>query len=190
MVRVKLTKKQKEQAIEFAKKRTGKDIVDIYVARGGFKVEDILAGAYGELALYTYLKSQGCKVSKPDFTIHEKRSYAADLTCGDYKIHVKAQTLESSAKYGNSWLMQRHDKVLSEQNKDYIALTSVDLVKGEVHIFGVYSLKYLVDNNLIGECKVPSFRKTKVALYLSQINEKCDTSKHRWGVIPRMRGAK
>lgn len=190
MIKVKLTKKQKQAAIEFAEKRTGKDIVDIYLARGGFKIEDVLAGAYGELAVYTYLRSQGCKVSKPDFSIHEKRSYAADLTCGNYKIHVKAQTLESSSKYGDSWLMQRCDKVLKEQDKDYIALTSVDIAKGEVTIFGLYSIKYLVENDLIGECKVPSFRKTKVALYLNQINEKCDTYKHRWGVVPRMRSSK
>jgi hypothetical protein len=190
-VKVKLTKSKVKEAEEFAGLRCSDSSVDTYKKRGGFKKEDILAGALGELAIYVYLKASGVKCPKPDFTIHEKgkKSFSADLNVGNYKMHVKAQTLDSEKKYGQSWLMQRYDPCLKNPDKDYIVLTTVDIENSTVYIHGFFSLKAVVENSLVGECKVPAFRTNKVALYLKDINEGL-AAHHKWGLVPRLRGVK
>ena len=66
--------------------------------------------------------------------------------------------------------MQRNDPILSKPtNKDYLVFTNVDIDKGEVEIHGEWLIKDLVEQDLVGECKLASYAKTKVAFYLKDL---------------------
>lgn len=187
---VKLTKKDLEQASAFVKKRCNiKQDVNLYKDRGSFKAADILVGALSELGVYRFLKKQGIKCSKPDFTIHNtrKKSFEADLTSGSRYLHIKGQSMRSSAKYGASWLFQRHDPLIKEPERfHYIVPTNVNLDDNTLHIFGFISFQQLHDWDCISECAVPSFRRTKVAIYLENLASLSTNA--RWGFIYRHGG--
>jgi hypothetical protein len=105
----------------FADEREGN--TSLYKRRGGFKREDIVAGAMGEIAAYLWLQQKGYEVGNPDFTIHKKKSYGADLSDGEYFFHVKTQTTQSVEKYGESWILQKTDKLVSVPTaKHYLLL--------------------------------------------------------------------
>lgn len=137
-------------------------------------VEDIIVGTLGEYAVQNYLsKELGRPCTRPDLKIYDKRnkSYSADLTSGDLKIHVKSQSCKSVKRYGLSWLFQRKDKLVSEpKDNEYIAFCSVDSDTYEVTIVGFVHPAHLKELELWGECKVPMYRKTKVALYLEELD--------------------
>lgn len=180
---VRLPKTALVTARRFAKERT-KDNA-LYQKRGGFKVEDIVSGALAEIAVHKLLKEKGIKVSPPDFEIYEKgrKSYDADLTDGHHHFHVKGQTLESKKRYGASWIMQRKDPIINKpENCHYLVPCTVCIETGRVDIYGLMSIKTLVDNACIQECKLEWFRKTKVALYMEYI-EGILTTKARWGAL-------
>jgi len=83
-----------------------------------------------------------------------------------FLIHVKTQSVTSVLRYGISYLFQKTDPVIREPtNKDIIACTAV-VSDNEVEIYGFISLEDVIKNELIGECKVPSYRSTKVAMYI------------------------
>jgi hypothetical protein len=176
-----LSKADRQRAKSFAKKRVEAD-VELYKKRGGFKEIDIVSGAMAELAVYRFLKEKGLSVKFPDLSIHDtnKKSYDADLTDGLHKFHVKGQTLESKEKYGASWLMQRSDPIINKPKRlNYLIPCTVCTDTGRVEIYGIISIMALVDNGCIGECKVPWFQKTKVALYMDHI-EGILTDTARW----------
>ncbi len=133
-------------------------------------VEDIIIGTLGEWGIYEHLTSLGYTVSEPDMVIYEnkRKSYSADLCFDEVNIHVKSQGVESVKKYGNSWLLQRSDKVVKNPTEfDIFAFTSVDLETMKINILGycwATDMKY-------GECKVPRYRSTKVAIYVNQIED-------------------
>lgn len=146
--------------------------VDCYVSRGESRrskiVEDLIVGAIGEWVVYEHLKSLGYECSEPDMKIYEKRrkSFAADLYVDEINIHVKSQSLASSKRYGYSWLMQRHDKaVKNPQDDEIFAFTNVNLEDMEATVLGYCWAK----NMTYGECKVPRYRNTKVAIYLQDV---------------------
>jgi len=166
---------------DFADKRTKNS--QFYKMRGGFKWEDIYTGALAEYACYKYLKSRGFEVKKPDLTIHSqgKKSYDADLTDGIKNFHVKGQTVESAKRYGNSWLMQRRDPIINDPKfGHYLMPCFVD--GNSVEILGCVPLKTIVENDLIGECKVPKFRTNKVALYWDDIKAGLQNNQ-RWSIL-------
>jgi len=169
-IKIKLTDKQREKAEAFTDARTQ---TALYQKRGGFKREDILVGALGELGAYKYFKKRGfTNISKPDFEIYSgrKKSYDADLTAGKRHFHVKAQSQESIKRYGHSWLMQRKDPVLQKvQYNQYMIPCAVDLERNEVELFGCISFKSIMERGLIGECKHPAFRTYKVAIYFDNL---------------------
>lgn len=176
---IKLNKLDVELATGFLENR--RDSTGLYEQRGGFKDSDILAGALGEIAAARFLKRFGLRVGYPDFTNHTKKSYAADLTGpGGKHYHVKTQTKESEKKYGSSWIMQRHDPILqTAPYRHYMILCVIDMATLEVEIKGVVSVNTLVQYKHIGECKAPSFRSTKVALYMDSIQSL--SRKALWG---------
>lgn len=182
-----LSKVDQAKAKKFATERVAQSMA-LYEKRGGFKKEDIVSGAMAELAVYKVLKAHGCNVGKPDLTIHTKRqkSYDADLTDGKYHFHVKGQTLESKRRYGASWIMQRKDPIINETKlMHYLVPCTVCVDTGRVEIYGVMSIRSLVEQGCISECKVEWFRKTKVALYLDHI-EGVLSKAARWGLLRKL----
>lgn len=182
---IELDSKDRKKAERFADARCEED-QSLYKRRGGFKRCDILSGALGEIAVAKYLQALGFPVNNPDFEIYDKKnkSFDCDLTDGKRLFHVKSQSKKSAERYGESWLLQRRDPLVNAPTiKDYIIPCVVDLESNRVEIWGVISFNALVKNGGVGECKVPRFRTTKVALYLDSMKEL--SSSLRWGVINR-----
>jgi hypothetical protein len=158
---------------KFAVKRvTGSS--DLYALRGEPRkekmVHDILVGALGEWAIEEHLTSLGYECTKPDMKIYDKanKSFDADLFVDDVEIHVKSQGMASVKRYGNSWLLQRYDKIVAEPRDDQLfAFTNVDVEKKTATILGFC----WASDMIYGECKVWSYKKTKVAIYLKDIEE-------------------
>jgi len=168
-MKVKISKYNYNKCVDFANKQL-KTSADLYAYRGEAKKEkmayDIIVGKLAELAVAKFLKC-----SKPDFTIYERRkkSYSPDLRLGNLRVHVKGQSEESVKRYGHSWLFQRSDQIVRNATPyDVIILTSVSVRKLEVHILKLIRAREI---NKWGECKVPSYRHTKVALYLKEIED-------------------
>jgi len=185
---IKLRKRDRTEVEKFADARMGEN-QSLYKKRGGFKREDIVVGALAELAAYRYLKSRGFKVKRPDFSIHDakKKSYDADLSDGERHFHVKGQSISSALKYGNSWLMQRKDKLTQEpQLYNYLVPTQVNLRTNEVLIFGIISFTALHHYQVFMDCKVEWFNKTKCAIYLDSLAFL--SHKARWGVLNKYGG--
>lgn len=167
--------------VNFANKRIGKSS-DLYSRRGEKRIEkilnDIVTGTVGEYGVYKYLKSQNVITSKPDLEIYEKRnkSFDADLYNDEVKIHVKSQGTASAKRYGNSWLLQRSDRVTRNPGKnEYYAFTEVD--GKDVIILGIVKCSDIIKYDLLEECKVPSYRHSKYALYWNSIKSKLDSRK-------------
>jgi len=150
----------------------------LYAYRGEsreYKIkQDIVVGTAGEYGIYNHIKNLGYKCSKPDLTIYEskRKSYDEDLHADGFDIHVKSQSTESSKRYGNSWLFQRSDSLVQNpSDSDILAFTCVDDASMIVTILGYATAEDILMNCLWEECKVWSYRKTKVALYLPSLQE-------------------
>ena len=175
---IKLTKTDLKKCTGFSDKFQKKSD-GLYNRRGEARNEkireDIVLGKMGELAVEKYFKKLKWDIGKDtDFAIYEKhqRSYDCDLVVSPpderdpFLIHVKTQSVTSVLRYGISYLFQKTDPVIREPtNKDIIACTAV-VSDNEVEIYGFISLEDVIKNELIGECKVPSYRSTKVAMYI------------------------
>jgi len=171
-MKVKISKYNYKKCVDFANKQL-KTSADLYAYRGEAKKEkmvyDIIVGKLAELGVTKYLKC-----SKPDFTIYErkKKSYSADLRLGNLRVHVKGQSEESVSRYGHSWLFQRTDGIVRNATPyDVIILTEVSVRKLEVRILKLIRAREITK---WGECKVPSYRHSKVALYLKEIEDGYD----------------
>tara|TARA_R110002153_G_scaffold75413_3_gene195118 strand:+ start:3494 stop:4012 length:519 start_codon:yes stop_codon:yes gene_type:complete len=171
-MKVKISKYNYKKCVDFANKQL-KTSADLYAYRGEAKKEkmvyDIIVGKLAELGVTKYLKC-----SKPDFTIYErkKKSYSADLRLGNLRVHVKGQSEESVARYGHSWLFQRTDGIVRKATPyDVIVLTEVSVRKLEVRILKLIRAREITK---WGECKVPSYRHSKVALYLKEMEDGYD----------------
>ena len=174
-MKIKISKYLLGKVEEFAYKRINGSKA-LYEYRGESNIskmeEDIMVGTLGEYAIYQLLRQQGHKCTKPDLKIYEKRkkSFDQDLIADDFKIHVKSQSLKSEKRYGRSFLFQRSDKLLTKPDtNDFLAITNVDLVNREVNVIGFINVPVMVKLGLIGECSVPRFRTTKVAIYIDDI---------------------
>ena len=171
-MKVKISKYNYNKCVDYPNKQL-KTSKDLYTFRGENKKEkivyDIIVGKLAELAVCKFLKC-----SKPDFTIYERRkkSYGPDLRLGNLRVHVKGQSEESVQRYGHSWLFQRSDQIVRNATPyDIIILTSVSVRKLEVQILKLIRAR---DINKWGECKVPQYRHSKVALYLEEIKDGYD----------------
>lgn len=178
-----LTASDLEKAEEFAELRFGdKGSKELYNQRGNFKKQDIVIGALAEIGAYKLLRKYNIKVNKPDFTIHEKKSFDADLTNGKKFFHVKGQGVSSALKYGESWLFQRSDKIVkAPMTNHYVIPCVVDEIRRCVYIYGIISTSALHNHECFGECRVPRFRHTKLALYRDFLANVSDTG--RWGIL-------
>lgn len=101
-------------------------------------IADIYVGKMAEFAVWNYLQRDGKDATFPDIVIYpaKKKSYDADITCGDVKIHVKSCI--SLGIYPVSWVFQPNDPVtISPSNKDFLALVSIE----EERLFQAYFVK-------------------------------------------------
>ena len=170
---VKIDKRIVKRIEEFADKRI-EGSKSLYAHRGEARVEkirnDIIIGAMGEFAIKKVLKDMKLKCTDPDLKIYEgrKKSFEADLFCEKKNIHVKSQSTFSAERYGYSWLCQRTDPLYKDpQENDLFAFNCVDLEKREVTFLGFCKASDIKKYDLWKECKVPMFRRTKIALYLT-----------------------
>lgn len=157
---------------------------DLYKKRGGFKEEDLWVGVLAEFASYYYLKEKKIEVDEPDLKIYNsrKKSYNADLSDGKRQFHVKGQSERSASLYGDSWLMQRYDKIVKNPHRNhFIVPCRVDIDKRKVKIWGIVSNFAIHRKGCWGECKHPAFRTTKVAIYLDSLYDKL-SNKQMWSV--------
>jgi hypothetical protein len=172
-MKIKISKYNYNKCAAFADEQL-KTSAKLYKYRGEQNKEkmrqDIIIGKMAELGVQKFLKS-----SKPDFTIYErnKKSYSADLRLGNLRIHVKSQSEDSVRKYGHSWLFQRTDNIVRKATPwDILVLTCVNERKREVYILKMIRAREITK---WGECKVPSYRHSKVALYLEEMKDGYDT---------------
>jgi hypothetical protein len=149
---------------------------DLYSYRGESRLDkmkdDIITGKMAELAARKFLLELGYSCPKPDFSIYERqnKSYEPDLTteCG-LRIHVKSQGLVSYKRYGASWLLQKNDRLTRDPDKkDILIMVLVD--EAECEILGSCKVLNLVDH--LEEPRVPSYRHTKRALYLTTLKDR------------------
>lgn len=162
-----------DKCTDFANKRI-EGSSNLYRYRGESNkdkmIEDCIIGTLGEFAAHKYLSDKGIVVSEPDLTIYEtkRKSFSADLFNEELKIHVKSQSEKSFKRYGMSYLLQRKDRIItSPENNEYFVFVKVGGIFCE--IVGTCKIKDIVDNSLWGECKVPSYRHSKVALYIDEL---------------------
>ena len=151
---------------------------DLYANRGESRVDkmidDIVCGTMGEYAVYKLLRAASLPCTKPDLTIYEtkKKSFSADLFSGELNIHVKSQTVFSAERYGYSWLCQRSDPLYRQPKEhDIMAFCCVDLEARVVTFLGFVKAFDIKKYDLWSNCKVPMFRRTKIALYLEHFSD-------------------
>lgn len=102
-------------------KRSQDDFVKIYY--------DILLGKLCELEV-----SEELGTSYPDIKVYAKgdKSFDADLTKGEYKIHVKS--CRKGSIFGESWVFQPEDELVTNPDKnDILALCIADEKKIEFY---------------------------------------------------------
>lgn len=101
-------------------------------------IADIYLGKMAEFAVWNLLQRQGKDATFPDIMIYKanKKSYDADITSGDTKIHVKSCI--AMGLYPVSWVFQPNDPLtISPSNKDFLALVSIE----EEKFFEAYFVK-------------------------------------------------
>jgi len=178
-MKIKISKYIYGKIEEFAQKRI-QGSKNLYTYRGEKNndkmINDIIVGTLGEYGVYQLISKQGLKCTKPDLKIYttKRKSFAADLFASnskhDFSVHVKSQSLESEKRYGRSWLFQRSDSLVNAPELcDYMAFTNVDLETREVELLGYVSGVDIGESNLWGECRVPRYRHSKVAVYLDDL---------------------
>jgi hypothetical protein len=185
-MKIKISKYYLKKCSEFADAQLKTESKKEYTRRGASDIgtvkKNIIVGKLGEIAMYQYLIKKGHELEKPDFAIYEgrKKSFGADLSTERYDIHVKSQGLRSIKRYGYSWIMQRSDKLTTNlDTDDLVAFLTVDVDNLEADIVGVVSAKDLVDFELFEECKVFSYRHSKVAIYWDTVKENLSGNRRR-----------
>jgi len=180
-VLVKVSKELIDECKEFARLRVD-DSESCYRRRGEARKQkmqlDIQQGTIAEWAVYNLLVDKALDVNEPDMTIHKikNKSFGPDLSDGKLNFHVKTQPIESSKRYGYSWLFQKTDKVfINPTDNDFLVLTSSYF--DQVEIMGIIKIKDLVEGCLISAPKVPRYQYTKVAIYYDEI---CDSNVTLW----------
>ena len=144
---------------------------------------DILVGKIAEIGAYAYVKKNlGYSCTLPDYEIYEarKKSFGADLKArdsdgNDFEIHVKSQLKKQAKKYGESWMFQARDKLVTKpKDQDWLVLCQV----GEDYSVDV--LHFIEANRLTGIYGEPqlSWLSSKKALYNKSVETLLRASEH------------
>jgi hypothetical protein len=148
---------------------------DCYSRRGQSDItkvtNDITIGKLAEWGVFfMYLQEGRHNISSPDMNIYSVRqkSYDPDLKWGLYRLHIKSQTLESSERYGSSWMFQAKDPLFAKSdNCDIIIGCRVGLnVLEDDSCLVEIQLEKPFDQLVIGEPKLSKFSNGKKAIYL------------------------
>lgn len=191
MIQIKIDDDQYLMAHNFAE-QCAESCLNNYKRRGqGNKnkiVTDIHIGKLLELGAYKLLRNIGIKATFPDFEVYESKgkSWDADITAGKDHFHCKGQGEDSVNKYGLSWLLQyggngkgHTDKLFKHQsNHDFLI---PGYIKGRYAVIcGIFSVKDIMENGLIGLPKVHQLRFSKRAVYWSDLQAHYSEGE-RWG---------
>jgi hypothetical protein len=127
--------------------------------------QDIAFGKIAEFGVYFILLEKGMRhITIPDTNIynHKSKSFEADLKCERFYFHIKTQTVKSALKFGESWMFQKKDPIVtSPKSYDYFIGTQLNENDFEVKIMlskKVMDLKF--------EDPVLEKLKTKTCIYL------------------------
>ena len=86
-----------------------------------------------EWHVYYILRNSGKKVTQPCMKILDAKDKSYDADILDYekniKIHVKSQTLESSLKYGTSFILQRNDPIVTNHWLAFTIYNDIDDIR-------------------------------------------------------------
>jgi hypothetical protein len=122
-------------------------------------IADIYLGKMAEFAVWNLLQRQGKDATFPDIMIYKanKKSYDADITSGDTKIHVKSCI--AMGLYPLSWVFQPNDPLtISPSNKDFLALVSIE----EEKFFEAYFVKAIDVINIYEEPRKEGLQKKEI----------------------------
>lgn len=167
-----------DEQIEYAKKHAPgltKARQAVY-AEGGQgdltkNISDNVIGKLCEIAVYRFFKQHGIECTKPDFKIHQRASFAADMTCCGEKIHVKGQSIEQSLKNDPSWVFQyagkRWDKEIFKEKSGFCVFCILD--GRRVYICALVRTLLLHMFDCFQELKAKKLREEKKAVYLKYI---------------------
>lgn len=171
-------KKFKERCMKFAEESV--ESSSSMWSRGGRiskerLIYDIYVGKLGEWAAYTALKYREDGITKPDHRVLTagQKSFDADLQSPQYLYHCKTQSMESSAKYGISWIFQyeeggRKDPMVKNPGPKDVAVLMC-MGRDEVKIMAIVKVVDLVKANALEEAASPFFRNSKKAIYWETI---------------------
>lgn len=151
------------------------------------RLNDIYVGKVGECAAFLHLEALGHDVLPPDFAVYigSQKSFDADLTCDDYRIHCKTQSAASMAKYGISWILQyderRRDPLFSRRDRNdiFVGMTATD--DGVVEIQAICRVMDLFSGGAVLEPAIEWLRATKRAIYFREIQK--FTPAKRWRTL-------
>lgn len=151
---------------------------------------DIHTGKLLELGAYKLLSSIGINASFPDFKIYESKgkSWDADLTSGEKQFHCKSQTEDSVKKYGLSWILQYggagkgHKDKLFHHHTDHDFLVAGYISGRTAIIAGIFSIKEILEEGLVGLPALPQLYGSKRAIYWSDL-EAHYAPEERWAIF-------
>lgn len=108
---------------------------------------DVFIGKVAEFGVYYILLEHGIPdITFPDINIYQsnKKSFICDLKTNKNNLHIKTQTKEFSKTFGESWLFQKTDPVVSNpSDNDYFVGTQFDEDHSEVNILLYKKIKDL-----------------------------------------------
>jgi len=132
-------------------------------------IRQIEQGKIAELMVYHHLRKK-FNVDEPDFNIYKgkKKSFAADLTDGFLRFHIKGQDDESARRYGISWVFTPSDPLVTKPMAQDI-MVLVLLKNDTVKIEGFLSALTAKEQNLYEDPKLERLRGHKVVLYMKRI---------------------
>jgi hypothetical protein len=100
--------------------------------------QDIAYGKMAEFGVYFMLLEKGMKhITIPDTNIynHKSKNFEADLKCEGFSFHIKTQTLKSALRFGQSWMFQKKDPIVTTpRSYEYFIGTQLNEDGFEVNI--------------------------------------------------------
>ena len=155
--------------------RSLKSSVDEYARRkqvNEHKIKsDIMLGKLAEFGVYfIYLEQGRTNITAPDINIYsaKNKSFDPDLRWGMFNLHIKSQTLMSSQLYGDSWVFQSKDPVVTAPNEyDIFIGTCVDCAEEAECCTVSILLEKQLNSVKFGQPKLQKFNaNNKTCIYL------------------------
>jgi hypothetical protein len=132
--------------------------------------QDVFIGQLAVWGVYFIYLQRGHKnIEPPDMRVYEKnkKSFDPDLRYGLYNLHIKAQSYESSVRYGDSWVFQTKDPLFAF-NSEYDIMVGCKVCLDMTHQGALVQilLEKPFGSIVFGETKMSKFADNKKAVYL------------------------